>query len=145
MAATRFVKLACFNVWRAELYNTALKELAKALATNNVPSVYVDGSYLEENPYPRDIDAFFELTPQQYKAMFVVFGINTFKDWHLNMKSHRIDAYPSVIGSTNVSKEGMFFNTDLDYWLWKFHKSKDGIEKGIAYLGTADILTETPS
>ena len=146
MSAKDFVRLTCFNISRCDLYNIALKELANFLAKNHIANVFVDGSYLEEKEYPNDIDAFFEMTEEQYNDLFVIFSDDSFSRWHDDLKNiYSVDAYPSIIGRTNVKNQGRQFETEKDYWLWKFGTSKDNHEKGIAYLKTTDILMETPS
>lgn len=143
ISAQEFVRLTCFSLRRVTLYNHGLKELANFMIKNRIEQIYVDGSFLEDNPWPNDIDVVFEISVFEY---IKIFGNKVaFKAWHHTVKNTlQIDCFPAISDIKDVELEGRVWKTSMEYWLWKFGRARDDSEKGIACLKTADILTENP-
>ena len=145
MTARDFVRLTCFNTERAEKYNIALKNIALFLASKSIPLIYVDGSFMEKKDYPNDIDVFIEITLVRFAQIFQ----NHFSQWQLDMfNKYKCHAHVAISDFPNIQNtllEGKIYSSHIEYWLYKFGESKDHYQKGIALLGTADILTETPT
>ncbi len=144
MSANEFIELTCFNRWRSELYNEALRQLADFCAGNSIRTIDVDGPFLEEEPYPPSIDIVIELTEEDYAQIFS--NSNPYDLWRQKMKDYfRCNINLAMYyfpDRTYCGPEGLTFSSALEYWYWKFSYSIEGYEKGIARLDTVNVLME---
>ena len=139
ITAEKFIAVFGFNPRRRQLC-LGLQLLCRFLQGHHIGIVYVDGSYVEQKEWPKDIDTFFEVRKAQFNQMFIPFG---WQAWHKSMvEQHKCDAYVCISDQPGpFEAEGKRYQRGRDYWLDKFGHTREGIEKGFVSLKTKDVVS----
>lgn len=144
LTALSFVQMFCFNPHRLSLYSEGLRPIAMELSEKNIDVLFIDGSFVEQiKLYPNDIDAFFEISLQEFK---MAFPQNSFNDWQRRVnRDLKVHIFPCLVGVPGPTEDGRRFQTEQEYWRYKFGHTREMKPKGIVKLAAIDIIrTEAP-
>ena len=90
MSAKAFIDTFCATPIRARLYDSALLATAQDLSGKGIEILYIGGSFVTQERWPKDVDSFFEVSIAEFKTLFN----GSFEQWHQFMKaSYKSDCY----------------------------------------------------
>jgi len=139
LTTQELVQMFCFNPHRLDLYSEGLRPIVRELSEKNIKDLFIDGSFVEQAKlYPNDIDAFFEISLQGFRAAFPE---NTFNDWHRGAKrDFNVDIFVCLMGVPGPIEDGKKFQTEQEYWHFKFGHTREMKPKGMVRLTAIDII-----
>lgn len=137
MAAPDFVKTFCFSMRRADLINGALRPLCTYLETQDIPTLFINGSFVEEKLAPKDIDSFFQVTIAKSNVMFP--SPNNYTDWRNAQSKIGNDTYVCCADEMPYSAIGKNWISARHYWNHQFGHTRIGTPKGFVSVSTHEI------